>query len=162
MAPPDQAPVAQDRHWEACVWVKWKKKGYMSGVWGPGTGQRVPRGEKKAGLGSWRGTYSGRIGRSLVLVGQFCPLSVGFDRLHIGACRQVAVSPKEQASSTEMLQIVVRWQWFRSTFPDQQNRVAHRGISMVPAQRVLCPVASWIVPASKVVKSLYQFAPTVA
>lgn len=22
-----------------------------------------------------------------------CPLTVGFDRLHIGACRQVAVSP---------------------------------------------------------------------
>lgn len=66
------------------------------------------------------------------------PIDCGFfDRLHIGACRQVAVSPKEQASSTDMLQIVVRWQWFRSTFPDQPNRVAHGGISMVPARRVL-------------------------
>lgn len=99
-------------------------------------------------LGRWKGTYSGRFGHSLVLVGQFCPLTVGFDRLHIGACRQVAVSPKKQASSTKMLQIVVRWQWFRSTFPDQPYRVGHHGIRMVPARRVLCSVASWNVPAS--------------
>jgi hypothetical protein len=64
---------------------------YMSGVWGPVLGGITCARQKKAGTGSWRGTYPGRIGHSLVLVGQFCPLTVGFDRLHIGACRRVSL-----------------------------------------------------------------------